>query len=159
MSALPIRWWGFGRQELFYLPVLRTHRVDLIQASWLTINQPQSFFEEREHGLRPCWSKCGPKSRSTSITFELVRNAEYGGHPGTTEAESALYQDPQVIGLHIRAWEALGSRQRFSFTEEWAFGGSLRWLGLTWAEQRASFIGEWYHPPSAAGLAWPTQGV
>ena len=35
----------------------------------------------------------------------------------------------------------------------WACGDSSRWWGLTLAGQRASFLGEWSHPQSAAGLS------
>ena len=95
-----------------------TRRQTRTQTSRLSINQPRSCFQG-ECGLRPCWwSNCGPKSGSASITLGLVRNAQYRGHRSIPEAESTLYQDPQVICLHLKAREGLGSRRCFSFMKD-----------------------------------------
>lgn len=49
----------------------------------------------------PCYLKCGPgRTSSISGTWKFMRNAVSPTHPTPTQAESVVYQDPQVIHMH-----------------------------------------------------------
>ena len=50
---------------------------------------------------RPCFSRCGPWTSSSSITQELLEISNHGPYPSPTDSESAFYQDQKVIDGHI----------------------------------------------------------
>ena len=47
--------------------------------------------------MRSCYSKCGPWTSSTGITWELVRDAGTGPHASPTESESAREADLHAV--------------------------------------------------------------
>ena len=47
----------------------------------------------------PCYSKCGPRTSSVSITWELLRPENPGLHSGLTKSASLFKQEPQMFCL------------------------------------------------------------
>lgn len=67
----------------------------------------------------PYYSKCGPGSYGISISWELVRIQNFRPSSWFTEPKSGLWQDLQVIRVHIytlRSWD-LGEPWKCTFSK------------------------------------------
>lgn len=61
---------------------------------------------KRSHTPDPCYSKCGPRTSSNSITWELVRKAESQTLPPTCLNQN-LHLQLQLICMQVTIWGGL----------------------------------------------------
>lgn len=86
------------RQDINFFCITELSREDI----------PQHLARKKESQvLSPCYTKCGPLS-SSSTTGELVRNTDYQAPLWTCWIWSYVLQNPRVMWMHAKVWEALG---------------------------------------------------
>lgn len=60
-----------------------------------------------------CSSKCGLKTGLIRVPGSLLEEQNLRIHSRPAESESVLYQDPQVIHMHVNVWEILQTISKY----------------------------------------------